>query len=81
MKDKVYYWIEKQKIFMKEGYTASRYHNAFRIIEDNCRYKKPAFINMDRLNTVFDNMWVMPIFMKPGKNDIMIRSPLDKEVA
>ena len=22
----------------------------------------------------------MPIFMKPGKNDIMIRSPLDKDV-
>ena len=25
----------------------------------------------------FNKMWVLPIFLKPGKNDFMIRTPKD----
>ena len=56
--------------------------NSSKIVKEHLRYKKPNLINFDKISGCLKaDMWVQPIFLKPGKCDFLIRTPKDKQKA
>lgn len=37
-------------------------------------------LNIDHVDVSDENMWIMPLFLKPGKNEFIIRTPIDQQV-
>lgn len=50
-----------------------------KFIADQIRYKKPALINVDQIESNIGNMFVLPVFLPPSKHDFLIRTPLKDE--
>lgn len=51
-----------------------RYSTAAKIIEDHLKYQKSTLINYDKFSSSMKDVYVLPIYLPPGKNDFMIRS-------
>lgn len=73
-------YVEAKKKEMRDEWLRIRKRNAPSIIKAHLKYKKPALINFDKLDGKFGDVYVTPIFLPPGKNDFLIRAPIDLEV-
>ena len=54
--------MEKRTQEMKDEWLRIRYKNASKIITDYCQYKKPAYVNWDKLDGSMGDVYVMAIF-------------------
>lgn len=59
---------------MQYEWGSIREANAEKFVAECIKYKKPALINVDQVATNIGNMYVVPIFLPPGKNDFLIRT-------
>lgn len=73
-------YIETRKKELWSNFVKLRLSNGQRIVQDHMKFKRPNLINFDKLATEYEKMWVCPMFLRPGKNDFIIRSPHDPEV-
>ena len=37
-------------------------------------------LNIEHIDELDENIWVVPLFLKPGKNDFIVRSPRDEQI-
>ena len=72
--------MKKRTQEMKDEWLQIRYKNASKIIKDYCHYKKPAYVNWDKLDGSMGDVFVLAIFQPPSKNDFLIRAPKDAQV-
>ena len=78
---KVQQFIDERKAELLNEYRQGRIKRARDIFGRTLRWKNPEMINLDILEQgSFDQMWVLPIFLAPGKHDFLLRSPTDKDV-
>ena len=62
-------------------YRQGRIGRAREILERTLRWKKPQMQNLHLLEQGnFDQMWVLPIFLAPGKHDFLVRAAFEKDV-
>lgn len=59
---------------MRKEYYEIRYSTAAKIIEDHLNYQKSTLINYDKFSASTKDVYVLPVYLPPGKNDFMIRS-------
>jgi len=77
---KVKLFITEAKERMKLEWQQIRIRNAHKIVVDHGKYKNPALVNFDKLNGNFGEMYVLPLFLPPGKNEFLIRTAKDLKV-
>ena len=65
---------------MTEDWKRIRLGNAKKIIGSYLKYNKAALVNYDQLDGDTSELYVLPIFLPPNKNDFMIRTPRDMKV-
>lgn len=73
-------YIERRKLELRTEFFKMRQSNAQRIVKDHTRFKNPYLINFEKLATDYEKMWVCPMFLRPGKNDFVIRTAHDTEL-
>lgn len=78
--DRVNKFIDEQVFLARENfqreYRQKRILQTRALVYKHLKYNHPKLINFDQLeqNGKFDRMWVLPIFLPPGKVDFFIRS-------
>ena len=72
--------MDARKKALKQEYIKMRLLNTRRIMTNNLRYKKPTMLNIDHLDFEDENIWCLPLFLKPGKNDFIVRTRRDEEI-
>ena len=55
-------YMKKRTQEMKDEWLRIRYKNASKIITEYCQYKKPAYVNWDKLDGSMGDVYVLAIF-------------------
>ena len=59
---------------MQYEWESIREANTGKFVAECIKYKKPALVNVDQIPSNIGNMYVLPIFLPPGKHDFLIRT-------
>ena len=67
--------MKARKAYISEEYFENRISKTTEIIKHNLRLKNPNLINAENLYGGYNkDTWVLAMFLKPGKQDFVIRS-------
>ena len=67
--------MKARKAFISEEYFENRLSETTEIMKNNLRFKNPNLINAENLCGGYNrDTWVLAMFLKPGKQDFVIRS-------
>ena len=73
--------MDQEKEDFYKQWCRERIKQSEEIIRNKVRYKNLNIVNLDRIMTGhFSEMWVLPIFLPPGKFELLIRSPRNEHI-
>lgn len=80
--DRVNKFIEEKKLEYYQEYSRKRILETPDVIDRKLRYKNMMLLNFELMMAGnFHEMWVLPIFLDPGKIDYFIRSAKDEKIS